>query len=199
MVILTTTLVAVVGFRVYSTNHPKLPAPEKVKASRQDVLRGGAHFLSEPTGKWLLLEFASYQCPACSQTHAKLASFLGDHQNLTYGLILFPLRQHRLAMPATEIAETSQLSGNFWQANTLLWKLGAKLTLPSLALVTSELGVSPSQLRAAKKAVERRLVDGQKLASILHLQSTPSFYLANPDGEVFSIADLDQVELVMGN
>lgn len=109
------------------------------------------HVIGDPAARVTLLEYGDYQCPHCQAAQPVVTGLLrrfGRDLRLAYRH--FPIVSiHPFAEPAAEAAEYAGSMGHFWEMHEALFDNGHRLSLPTLLLVTAQIGLSPEGLRQA--------------------------------------------------
>lgn len=102
------------------------PKPNEGKARDLGLLvRSNSHMTGTTTAKVTLVEFADFQCPACSTVSPfvkQIADSYNTNPNFNYVYRNFPLSQHINAFPSAEAAESAGAQGKYWEMNELLYK-----------------------------------------------------------------------------
>ena len=161
----------------------KALASLKLQVKSSDVLGIRKDFWGSPNAQYTLVEFGDYECPPC-RGHQKpieeIIKALSGQIKLDFRHI--PLTKiHPHAMDAAILAEASRIKGNFWDMHRQLFSTD----LANKKIFEKE--KDSSILDRAKKQV----ADDMKLASSLGIQSTPTFLLVTPSGQVFRVPNLE--------
>jgi protein-disulfide isomerase len=170
--------------RQNNTQLPPPPAPILIAITSDKLTQG--RFFGALNTPYALVEFGDYQCPPCKGQSEKVFKYVKNNSlKLRYFFHNFPLPFHTEAMPAAIGAESIIDNQQFWIAHKkLMASHDLKKEARNLKLSTSSDG---------KKQVD----DDMKLAKSISINSTPSFFLCCPDGRVYKLGQLDQVEELM--
>lgn len=194
-------LLAIAGF-LYRIAHPTVTAkpalPTLVKSTTASaILDHRRNLLGDAHATYTLVEFGDYQCPPCRAAQKQLNGILARYRtSINFDFRNFPLSQiHHSAFYAAIVAESSREAGSFWLVHDNLFTLD--LDDESIhALLSRQLRIeklSNIQMQRARKAVYADI----QLATKLGVTSTPSFFLACPNGEVYYLATLESVSYVI--
>ncbi len=138
-----------------------------------------------------IIEYADFQCPACSSMSPVMAQFLKGHPEVRLAYRHFPLSFHANAQVAAEAAEAAGAQGKFWEMHDTLYERVAEWSALSgeeartkMAELAEELGLDvtrfSNELKAGAHAekVNRHLLEAEQLG----LPGTPSYIF---DGLVY--------------
>ncbi|RZA25438.1 MAG: hypothetical protein EOP10_06880 [Proteobacteria bacterium] len=143
-----------------------------------------------PDAKVKIVEFADFQCPACShaskalkQVHAEF----GDKILVVFKN--FPLdsscnssvqtKMHAHACTAARLARCAGTAGKFWPMHDRLFENQSSIDETSLTAWAKELGLSDAQIKECKesKDVLAKIQDDARQASEAGLQGTPTLFI----------------------
>lgn len=164
---------------------PKLLAFAPEKATGNDVSKGRS---------FTLVEFLDYQCSPCRMQREKVQ----DIVNLYGGKVQLvvrhlPLRMHANAASAAAAAEAAREQGKFWLMHEALLKGGA-LEPPEIKLLAHKVGLNEKHFLSAWQGnAKERVAFDRRAAEAMGIDSTPSFLLCTPQGQVWYLSDLNQV------
>ncbi len=96
---------------VYSLTIPVRPADDT------DYVKG----VDPEAATFTIIEYADFQCPACSAMAPVMSEFLKNHPDVRLVYRHFPLSFHANAQLAAEAAETAGAQGKFWEMHDLLF------------------------------------------------------------------------------
>jgi len=149
--------------------HSLIPGP---KALSTDHARGNKK------AKYLVIEYADFQCLFCAKFHLLMKSVMKD-ADVRWVYRHFPLPSHPLAAKAAEAAECAGEQGKFWEYSDALFALEGKLTEDSFTTAANKLGldwISFGLCMRSEKfrgAVAAQYESGMKQK----VTGTPTFYI----------------------
>jgi protein-disulfide isomerase len=184
VIFITIVIFAATLFAMKKANDANLPAPPKLMTFPDKKLVSG-HIFGDLNAPYTLIEFGDYECPPCRGQSEKVFKYLSDNpKKLRYIFHNFPLNFHPQAMPAAQVAESIENNGKFWEMHKRL------MHTTDLKQEIANLGKQVTVSQVGTKQVEQDM----KLAKELSINSTPSFFLCCPDGKVYKLTQLPQVE-----
>ena len=149
------------------------PAPPPEDTTVYKVPIGSSPTLGKQTALVTIVEFGDFQCPYCmraEKTMATLRAQYGDDLRLVWKNT--PLRNHPRAMPAAELAmDAADQKKDFWAVKDDLYASQSDLGDATLARIASSHGVKMTTTH------HKSIDDDQALASSLHIDSTPIFFV----------------------
>ena len=159
---------------------------QTMKSSPQAII---AH--SPTTGataqKFILLEFADFQCPYCAKAHETVKQFMEQHQNdVTLVFKHLPLAEiHPEATPAAKAAWAADRQGKFWQYQDALFTQQDQLGEALYVAIAKNLGLNLQQFNQDRQSVnsDQLIQKDVELAEQLGVSGTPAFVM---NGTVFS-------------
>ncbi|CEK15041.1 vitamin K epoxide reductase family protein [Chthonomonas calidirosea] len=175
---------------------------------RSILVRPGSHIYGNPKAKYILVEFADYNCPHCAEAAQALPDLLKSHPDICLVFRNFPLGLDTVlhftySGMAAQAAEAAALQGKFWQYHDLLFKNQSVMQAP---------GFSPSQFadfaRSLGMDVQKFTADMNSPAIIqrvrqdymdglhAHVNSTPTFFLITPN-HIYSFIGIDEFEKLL--
>lgn len=109
------------------------------------------HVIGPRNAPVTLVEYGDYQCPHCQAAWPQVELVLRHYgRNLCYAYRHFPISTiHPLARPAAETAEFAGAHGLFWEMHSAIFANGHQLSGPTLAALTSRLGLDVGELQDA--------------------------------------------------
>jgi protein-disulfide isomerase len=134
-------------------------------------------YLGKKDAKITLLEFADYQCPACSRVRPMLKELVarkGDTIKVVFRDL--PLASHKNARAAAEAAECADEQGKFWEYHEFLFENQQSLDGESLKKYAESIGLDAKKFNQCidsgrySAEVEKDVAD----AKIAGINSTPS-------------------------
>lgn len=174
-------IVLLFGYYFYSmSTTPTSVATSDVTVTSTDHVRGAKD------GKVTLVEFADFQCPACSVWSPMVSQVLNDNKDVLKVVYRnFPLVQiHRNALPAAKAAEAAALQGKFWEMHDLLYQKQEEWanTLNSrdyflTYATTLRLDTQKFLKDMDSPAIEAKILAELKEGTRLEVQGTPTFFL----------------------
>jgi len=138
-----------------------------------------------------IIEYADFQCPACSSMAPVMGEFLKAHPEVRLVYRHFPLSFHANAQVTAEAAEAAGAQGKFWEMHDLLYtrvsewgELAAEEARAKMTDYATELGLDVTRFDTEMdEGVYRAKVDQHLMeASQLGLPGTPSYIF---DGLVY--------------
>lgn len=158
--------------------------PTQLEVSVSDWQQGPS------TPKLTLVEYADFECPACSAYQPVLKEVKETFkEELRFVYRSFPLPMHRNAVASALAAEAAGKQGKFWEMHDLLYakqkEWGGKPTedRAQFEKYATELGLNVEQFKQDMEGDELRAkIDASKQSGEdLHVNGTPTFFL---DGEL---------------
>lgn len=143
-----------------------------------------------------IIEYADFQCPACSSMAVVMGQFLEEHPEIRLIYRHFPLSFHDKAQLTAEVAEAAGAQGKFWEMHDLLFErvaewnaLSAEDARAKMTAFAEELGLDVARFDSELDGgIYRGKVNGQMLeAQQLGLPGTPSYIF---DGLIFPAEQL---------
>ncbi len=140
-----------------------------------------------------LVEYADFQCPACSTYSPVISRLLKEEAGKVYfGYRYFPLPQHGNALSSAYAATAAGLQGKFWEMHDILFDKQADwqdVADPTSLYVgyakTLNLDIAKFTADMSSDAVKARVEAGSQDSKALGLDYTPTLFLngkriANP-------------------
>ena len=186
---------AAVSLFLLHRNAPQEPEPKLLPVTAASRLAANKEYQGEAGSPFTLIEFMDYQCPPCKRVQPFVDEMLRKNKGkLRYAVRNLPLPMHKDALPAAIAAEAAQEQGRFWQAHDALIR-DEDLSAAHLRLLARRQGVNETRyFQAAASTAKARVQSGLHQAETLGLTGTPSFLLCCPDGKVWELPSLKQVE-----
>jgi protein-disulfide isomerase len=181
--------------------------PEVAPADAGQVVRDGAHLLTEATpesAEVVLVEFLDFQCPACASASViveDLAAQYGDR--LSIAVRHLPLTSiHPHAVDAALAAEAAAAQGQFAAMYQALfstqpeWSVAGSDQSATFRALAGDLGLDLDEYDRVvdDPATLERIALDQADAAALGVMSTPSFFL---NGELVQLTSLDDLRSVV--
>jgi protein-disulfide isomerase len=139
------------------------------------------HVLGDENAPVTLVEYGDYECPHCGHAHPVVKAVRKHFgKQLRFVYRHFPLTQiHPYAEPAAEAAEFAGANGHFWEMHDAIFESQDRLSVPLLAELAQELGLSADDLAAAlgsakfAPAVKSQFMGGARSG----VNGTPTFFI----------------------
>ena len=139
------------------------------------------HIIGPADAPITLVEYGDYQCPHCQAAWPQVELVLRHFgRDLRYAYRHFPISTvHPLAKPAAETAEFAGAHGLFWEMHSAIYANGHQLSGPTLAALTSRLGLDVTELRdALERGTYAAKVETDFLGGIRSgVNGTPCFFV----------------------
>lgn len=183
---------SVVAYAIYTNKVQRQPITLPVSSS--DLLGSRGDFLGDPSSPYTLVEIMDYQCPPCKQTHKKLPDLLARYKGkLRLTVRNFPLAFHKNAVPAAIAAEAAREQGKFWPMHNALMESN-QLDAAHIDKIVREQHLDIQRYTSAVASTAKATVKfDQDQANTLAINSTPTFLLCDPQGQVYQLFTLDQI------
>jgi protein-disulfide isomerase len=154
-----------------ATVAPAVVEPEDTTVYKVPV--GTSPTLGKKTALVTIVEFSDFQCDYCKRAEPTLAALRAQYgDDLRVVWKNQPLANHARAKPAAELAmDAADQKKDFWAVHDDLYASQSDLGDATLARIASGHGVK--QTTAHHKSID----DDQALASSLHIDSTPIFFV----------------------
>lgn len=170
------------------------------KSDTATVWRTDAPIIGNKDGKLKIVEFADFECPACSFTAPVLKKLVAAHPNdIGFQFRHYPLSQHKNALPASIASEIALKNGKFWEMNEILfanqanWK-SLENPVDVFKKFAVLIGIDEQKyaedLKNQQSFIDRINTD-KNAGDKLSLQGTPSFYF---NGVLYN-GNLDETSL----
>lgn len=174
---------------------PSVDKPELVDIAPATLIGNEGELLGARNAEFTLVEFGDYQCPPCAHRNAQVKAFLDEYPSkLRFRFVHYPMPMHSDAMRFAIVSEISRTKGQFWKVHDGLFTLNTQVSSHQVSdmlrrLHVDETHLSFTQVASAKKRVEQDI----KLADTSHVDATPTFFLCGPEGRVYKLGDLSQI------
>lgn len=143
-----------------------------------------------PNGKFILVEFADFECSSCAKAQPILEDLLKERPDVRHIFRHCPVKErHPAAEFAAHVAETARLKGKFWEMHDLLYTLQSDWTSTDdppqkMISLAKMIGLDGKQMMALDKRhyqeIEARIASDRRLADACSVSITPSFFLVTP-------------------
>ena len=190
-----TLIVVLGGFMVFpdvwnAITHPDPPqtGPLPVSDARAALTASLLHTKGDSKAKYLLVEFADYQCSHCSEAIPEVEKLLKLHsKDIRFAFRNNPFPNHQWAREAAFAAEAAGEQGKFWEMHDLLFKHTKDMESPLFNSAefnnfarALHLDVARFEKDRSSSAMESRVRTDIEAATAGRLQSTPTFFLITP-------------------
>jgi protein-disulfide isomerase/uncharacterized membrane protein len=204
---------SVIIARISVCSHAELPGSVTpsidVAPSKRDLIVAKyLKFRGDPKAKYMLIEFADYQCSHCKKAAARVEELLKTPPKggIRFAFRNFPLDEiHRLARPAAIAAEAASEQGKLWEMHDMIFAHQDDLTKPGFLPEkfdewAEQLGLNVDKFRrdSESKNIANRVANDHVAGELTGLQITPTFYLVTPT-KVTLLAGIDELENVWSN
>ncbi len=182
----------------YLHKHPRLQTPLTKDISPALLVGNINECKGAAESPYTLVEFGDYQCGPCIGLENPLHKVLNAYKGkLKFQFHHFPIRSHRLAMGAALAAEKARAGGNFWVMHDALYRQRGELQ--PIKIEQLQYNLAHTELNHAddigsEPAAHIKIEKDIALAKQLHLTFTPGLFLCCPDGRIFWLQSLDQIE-----
>lgn len=160
-------------------------------------LDGTEPLLGSPTARFLLVEFADFECPYCGLSFPEVHKLVEENADLRLMFKHYPIssicndrvtgERHALACGAAAAADCARQQGRFFELSSLMFKNQKYLDRESLGFMGSQAGLDPAAFSTCLD--DPRALDGVR-ADVAHahkvgVQGTPAFFLKGVVGDDF--------------
>lgn len=161
-----------------------------------------------PDAKVKIVEFADFQCPACSHASKAIRQLhdeFGD--KVLFVFKNFPLdascntavqtKMHQHACTAARLGRCAGAVGKFWEMHNRMFDNQSSIDDTSLTAWAKELGLSDAQIKECResKDVLAKIQDDARQASEAGLQGTPTLFI---NGQKYNgNADVDSLRTII--
>jgi protein-disulfide isomerase len=181
------------------------PGPDPNKLTREQLVPAWSRMQGDPKAPYTLVEFGDYQCPACATGKYAVKDLLAKHKDkvnhVFHHVQITP--EHRWAPLLARAAEAADRQGKFWELHRDLFDnqtsfKGAeeKQVIDTIGELAKKLGMDVVKLREDMNKPEAGKAVGQMeaLARGLPINTTPTYLLIQPDGEIKPIGGRTEIE-----
>lgn len=197
--------VAVIGGLIFFS---KQDSPQTDNTEPQKIIRDSEipdHTIGNIDSSVVLMEYADYQCPACTASSQNLGKIADDYDDkIVFVFRNYPLTSgHPHAFAAAATAEAAGRQGKFWEMHDLIfanhseWNdLSAEKRNDIFEIYAKQLGLDFDKFTEdlSSKAVADKINRDRALGAKMGVDATPSIYL---NGQKISDDLLN--DLVSGN
>ena len=183
------------GSDVAERNRDPVPAarPLNVNAHIAIGRRSAEDWQGNARAKVTLVEFGDYECPPCREVEGEVRSIVKAHGNrLRFEFRNYPIvTAHPAAMNAASLAELARARGCFWSVHDELFS--HSVDDYQMQRIAREHSLDTSTRASTYLEARRRVHEDMADASVLGIDSTPSFVLCNSDGKLYSLPSFRNV------
>jgi protein-disulfide isomerase len=136
-----------------------------------------------------VVEFGDFQCPPCRQMCAPINEMSRSRRHgFAFEFRQNPLPMHAYAEQAAALSEAVP-KGRFWSTHDMLYDKQPDFSQEFMDKLQKSLGVSGRDLSKAKELI----FADERAAEALRLNSTPTFFMIDPNGKVYKVQDPMQI------
>jgi protein-disulfide isomerase len=187
------------GLSYYNLNLNS-PPPAKLTIRASELLESCREFRNdaENQGKvvsYTLVEVMDYECPPCKKQFPLINSLLVKYPDrLRLSIQHYPLSFHKHAVFAAQSAEFARKKGRFWPVHDAIMQLNP-LTKEGILKILKEQSIV--DFKSDQKDILRVLSSDRQMVSRLGVTGTPSYFLCKPDGSVWQLNQISQLEEII--
>lgn len=167
---------------------PKIPKPQPVPDARGPLTASMLHSKGDPKAKYILIEFADYQCGHCAVAAKEVDNMLKPFaKDIRFVFRNNPFPKHAWAQSAAAAAEAAGEQGKFWEMHDILFEHQMNMEGPMFSNVEFDNFARELHLDVAKfdkdrmsDAIEERIKADLAAAAVGQLESTPTFFFISP-------------------
>jgi protein-disulfide isomerase len=171
------------GAWLYQKNTPK----DELLVNQDALVRGNSMKVEATDEKLVVVEFGDYQCPACGYIAPGVKELQETYKDsVTFVFRDFPLNIHPNAVKAAQLTYIANEQGKYWEMHEKLYNLQTeweKVSDPTDLFVSYAKALSMNTEDTKKKLSSDiyvdRIKDDIKDASLLGINSTPTFFVGN--------------------
>lgn len=163
----------------------------------RDELNPAQEGKATDASRFLVLEFADFQCPACRDIEPRIAELRKKYYGKADFLFRhFPLSSiHPRAFKAACVAEAARQHGKFDAVRRQL--LEGYIDDQGLRDTWAKAGCDVSNLDSEIAFAAKKVQSDEEIAKRLKLDQTPTFIICTPDKRVFEVASFGAVERIL--
>ena len=130
-----------------------------------------------------IVEFSDFQCPFCSRVPGPLKETVENYKGKVKVVFAhFPLSFHKMAMPASVMAQEAFVQGGsekFWEAHDKLFAAQRELSVEKIDGIAKEIGLDMKKYEAAKKSGdhEKLIKDTMAMGTKGGVRGTPTLFI----------------------
>jgi protein-disulfide isomerase len=158
------------------------PIGEAATAKRSPLPVGSSPSLGSPDALVTVVEFADFQCPACSRIvhlEKQLRADFSDKVRLVFKQFPLPASIHPAALPAAKASLAAHSQGHFWEYHDRLFANQGNLSEQQLVHHAEVLGLDLPRFRAAlaDPSLEKAVIEDKELGKRLDVEGTPTLFV----------------------
>ena len=167
----------------------------KVNISRDFIVDQYKDLEATPNDSYILIEFMDYECNPCRSSDAYLKKIISRKGNILKTRVCnFPLPFHKNATNAALSVESARDQGQFNKMHDAVIT-SENLDMINLKKIAEKLGLNMDKYN---KSIATSAIDSlekdKKIAEKLGIDETPSFFLCKPNGEVYRVGNVTEIE-----
>lgn len=178
------TLAIIIG-GIFLLNKENTTPISNQKADEALLVKEDSIKISTPSAQVTLVEFADFQCPACSAYHPLVKQLLQEFNGkINFVYRHFPLDQHKTALPASYAAEAALKQNKFWEMYDLLYQKQTEWSDKSnydeiFTGYAQSLKLNLAQFKKdfADSIIKTKVAQDRNDGLALGVNSTPTFFL----------------------
>lgn len=180
-------VICLLGWRLYSHQHPQSPPPSRFEVPSAPVPLKDAFLLGDHNAPLVLLMYADFECGACRLFErdawpAVQRDYL-EKRRLVFAFQPFPLQSRgEAAIEEAALARCAGHQGKFWEAHDALYGSVGLDVASKREAVSAATGLSQPTLSACvveeRSHVRRSVAEANRLG----IEGTPSFLIGSLDG-----------------
>ncbi len=186
-----------VAVRRTTSVRPTVPLtpPELLSVHTQTVIGPEPHVRGERTAPYTIVEFGDFQCPPCKMAGPMIDDILVRHSGKVR--LVFrnnPLSMHRLAKLSADVAESATGDDEYWNLHNALFEHQTELSAERINTIAIRSLGKLNRPHSEGARAKARVDNDVRAARLLGAHGTPAFFVCCPDGRVFRMGSIDQIE-----
>lgn len=155
---------------------------------RTKIITSDVDIKGDKNAKYMLVEFADYQCPACHRAVKLAEDILKTHPDIKLIFRNFPLPMHKFSREAAAAAEAARLQGKFWPMHDMIYENQEAMEKPdfnpdkAFSSYAEKLGLDVAKFDKDRQssATEEHIQTDVDSATAGGVNMTPSFFFVSP-------------------
>ncbi len=191
-----------------NNNNPPAPTPTptpvvRTKEQFDSVFKKARHVKGDANAPITVIEFADFECPSCRRAFNAVLHKMMPARPVRLAFIHLPLPQlHARAIPSAIAAEAAAKQGKFWEMYDQLFTGPEENPDLSNDVLVKAAGAAGLDVERFKRDVQdpalKALVDADtQFAQENQVQSTPTFMILGPQGEVRQVTGGGQLDAAL--
>lgn len=161
--------------------------PATVEAIDARTLLASSHRKGPASAAYTLVEFGDYECPVCRTIEPWVEAELREHAGLGFAFRHLPLDViHANATALAQRALGAPNDDEYWRRH--LEQMRSRRIFATKESVYARL--TPGERRSGTDRLNEEIAVGRRLG----LHATPTFFLCTPEGKVWRLGALSQVD-----